>query len=225
MTQTIYNEVKIMIADDHEIFLDGLISIFEKEKLFTIIDKANNGLELLQCLKTHQPDIILIDIQMPKMNGIEATKVIKDLYPNIGILALTFRDDDDSLIEMIEAGANGYLIKSAHKDEIIKGISTVYNGSNFYCKNMNLKFVELAKKNNFDRHNLSSKVSFTEKELKIIEYTCQEFSAKEIADKLGGSKRTIENQKLKIQEKMNVHSSAGIVFYALTNKIVPIKKH
>jgi DNA-binding NarL/FixJ family response regulator len=222
MTQTIYNEVKIIIADDHEIFLDGLISIFEKEKLFTIIDKANNGLELLQCLKTHQPDIILIDIQMPKMNGIEATKIIKEKYPHIGILALTFRDGDDSLIEMIEAGANGYIVKSAHKNEIIEGISAVYNGSNFYCKNMNLKLVELAKKNTFNRHNRTAKVSFTEKELKIIEYTCQEFSAQEIADQLGGSKRTIENQKLKIQEKMNVHTSAGIVVFALKNKLVKI---
>ena len=78
MTQSIYNEVKIIIADDHNIFLDGLISIFEKEKLFTIIDKANNGLDLLECLKTHEPDVILIDIQMPKMNGIEATKIIKE---------------------------------------------------------------------------------------------------------------------------------------------------
>ena len=222
MTQTIYNEVKIIIADDHDIFLDGLISIFEKEKLFAVIDKANNGIELLECLKTHEPDIILIDIQMPKMNGIEATKVIKDLYPHIGILALSFRDDDDSLIEMIEAGANGYLIKSAKKNEIIEGISAVYNGSNFFCKNMNLKLVELAKKHTFDRHKRSFKVSFTEKELKIIEYTCLEFSAQEIADKLGGSKRTIENQKLKIQEKMNVRTTAGIVLYAIKNKLVQI---
>jgi len=222
MTQTIYNEVKIIIADDHDIFLDGLISIFEKEKLFAIIDKANNGIELLQCLKTHEPDIILIDIQMPKMNGIEATKVIKEQYPHIGILALSFRDDDDSLIEMIEAGANGYLIKSAKKNEIIEGISAVYNGSNFFCKNMNTKLVELAKKHTFDRHKRSFKVSFTEKELKIIEYTCKEFSAQEIADQLGGSKRTIENQKVKIQEKMNVHTSAGIVLYAIKNKLVQI---
>jgi DNA-binding NarL/FixJ family response regulator len=222
MTQTIYNEVKIIIADDHDIFLDGLISIFEKEKLFTIIDKANNGLELLECLKTHEPDVILIDIQMPKMNGIEATKIIKEKYPQIEILALTFRDDDDSLIEMIEAGANGYIIKSAHKNEIIEGICAVYNGSNFYCKNMNLKLVELAKNNNFNRHNRTSKVSFTEKELKIIKYICQEFSAKDIATKLGGSKRTIENQKLKIQEKMNVHTSAGIAVYALKKKLVKI---
>jgi DNA-binding NarL/FixJ family response regulator len=222
MTQTIYNEVKIIIADDHDIFLDGLISIFEKEKLFAVIDKANNGLELLECLKTHEPDIILIDIQMPKMNGIEATKVIKEQYPHIGILALSFRDDDDSLIEMIEAGANGYLIKSAKKNEIIEGISAVYNGSNFFCKNMNLKLVELAKKHTFDRHKRSFKVSFTEKELKIIEYTCLEFSAQEIVDKLGGSKRTIENQKLKIQEKMNVRTTAGIVLYAIKNKLVQI---
>ena len=222
MTQTIYNEVKIIIADDHDIFLDGLISIFEKEKLFTIIDKANNGLELLECLKTHEPDVILIDIQMPKMNGIEATKIIKEKYPHIRILALTFRDDDDCLIEMIEAGANGYIIKSAHKNEIIEGICAVYNGSNFYCKNMNLKLVELAKKNTFNSHNRTSNVSFTEKELKIIKYICQEFSAKDIATKLGGSKRTIENQKLKIQEKMNVHTSAGIAVYALKNKLVKI---
>jgi len=222
MTQTIYNEVKMIIADDHDIFLDGLISIFEKEKLFNIIDKANNGLELLECLKNQHPDIILIDIQMPKMNGIEATKIIKEKYPHIGILALTFRDDDDSLIEMIEAGANGYIVKSAHKNEIIEGISAVYNGSNFYCKNMNLKLVELAKKNTFNRHTRTAKVSFTEKELKIIEYTCKEFSAQEIADQLGGSKRTIENQKVKIQEKMNVHTSTGIVVYALKNKLVKI---
>jgi two-component system response regulator NreC len=222
MTQTIYNEVKIIIADDHDIFLDGLISIFEKEKLFAVIDKANNGIELLECLKTHEPDIILIDIQMPKMNGIEATKVIKEQYPHIGILALSFRDDDDSLIEMIEAGANGYLIKSAKKNEIIEGISAVYNGRNFFCKNMNLKLVELAKKHTFDRHKRSFKVSFTEKELKIIEYTCLEFSAQEIADKLGSSKRTIENQKLKIQEKMNVRTTAGIVLYAIKNKLVQI---
>lgn len=223
MTQHLYSEIKIVIADDHEIFRDGLIAVFENEEKFNIIDQVANGVELIQSVRLHQPDVILVDIEMPKMGGIEATRTLRKEFPSLGILALSFRDDDDSIIDMIEAGANGYLIKSALKQELIEGVATVFHGSNYYCRNTQTKFADLLRTRNFDRHNINKRHEFTPRELEIIKLICKEYIAKQIADALGTSKRTIENQKLKIQEKMGVHTTGGIILYAVKHKLVSLE--
>lgn len=220
MTQEIYSEIRIAIADDHETFRRGLLAIFDNEKKFNVIDIASNGLEILNLIKLQKPDVILMDIEMPKMNGIETTMQIKKLYPEIGILALSFKDDDDSIIDMINAGANGYLIKSAKKEEILEGIVTVYNGKNYYCSNASSKFTAILKNRDLDRRNLNKKVLFTEKELQIISLICKGLSAKEIGNIEGTSNRTIENQKQRIQDKMGVRNIAGIIMYAMEYKLL-----
>jgi len=181
MTQKIYHDIKVTIADDHETVRIGLQAIFEKESKIEVLDMVSNGLALINSVKVNTPDVILMDIQMPKLNGIEATKRIMALYPQVGIIALTFKDDDDSIIDMIDAGAKGYLIKSALKKEIMEAIVSVYNGKKYFCSSTSERFVDLLQNRNFSRHGKDVKDLFTEREMEIIKLTCREFTAKEIA--------------------------------------------
>lgn len=220
MTQKNYHEIKITIADDHETFRIGLRTIFETEKMFKVVDMVSNGNELLSSIRQNPPDIILMDIQMPKLDGIQATAKIRADFPDLGIIALSFREDEDSIIDMIDAGANGYLVKSALKTEIFEAIVTVYNGRNYFCSITNSKFINLLKNRNFNRHQMHSKPAFTERELQIIDLTCKELTANEIAVQLGVTKRTVETHRHNIQEKMDVRNSAGIIMFAIKNRLL-----
>ena len=220
MTQKNYHEIRITIADDHETFRTGLQAIFANEKKFNLVDMVGSGTELLNSIQNDTPDIVLIDIQMPKMDGIEATRQLRTKYPDLGIIALTFKDDDDSIIAMIEAGVNGYLVKNVVKKEILEAIVTVYNGANYFCADTNAKFLRLLKNRNFDRHNPDKKRLFTEKELQIIALICKGLSAKEIATQHHTSVRTVENQKQKIMDKMGARNIANMVMYAVNHRLV-----
>ena len=156
------------------------------------------------------------------LRNLQATTQIRSKYPDIGIIALTFKEDDDSIIEMLEAGANGYIVKSALKKEIFEAVVSVYHGKNYFCSITSSKFVDLMRSRNFSRHSKNSKPDFSDRELQIIALICREYTAKEIAAQLLVTKRTIETHKRNIQEKMSVHSSAGIIIYALKNKLLEI---
>jgi DNA-binding NarL/FixJ family response regulator len=220
MTEQLYSEIKIIIADDHEIFRNGFIAALESEKKLNVIDQVANGIELIESVSKHSPDIVILDIQMPKMDGIEATIILRNKYPLLGILALTFKEDDDSIMDMIKAGANGYLVKSVSKQEIIEGIVTAYHGSNYYCRNIQSRFIDLLKLKKIDRYNLIKKTEFTPREIEIIGLVRKEHSAKTIANELGITKKTVENMKAKIYIKMKVHNTAGVINYALKHKLI-----
>jgi DNA-binding NarL/FixJ family response regulator len=157
---------------------------------------------------------------MPVMDGIEATKKIIEHFPGIGIICLSMYDDDELIIEMLEAGAIGYLIKNAGKEQITEAIRTVYNNEPYYCKTTSHKLTKMIAKSRFNPYKKNSKVEFSEREKEIIELICEQFTNKEIGDKLFISVRTVEGHRLKILEKMNVKNTVGLVVYAMKNGIV-----
>jgi two-component system response regulator NreC len=157
---------------------------------------------------------------MPVMDGIEATKKIIEQFPDLGIIGLSMFDDDELIIEMLEAGARGYLIKNAGKEQITEAIRTVYNNEPYYCKTTSSKLTNMIAKSRFNPYKRSAKAEFTDREKEIIELICQEMTNKEIGDKLFLSVRTVEGHRLKILEKMNVKNTVGLVVYAIKNGIV-----
>lgn len=222
MNKKIYSGIRLVIADDHEIFREGFNSMLKKQKEIELVGEAENGAELIELAGSLQPDVIVTDIKMPVTDGIEATKVIKEKYPSIHIIALTMFDDEDLIIEMLEAGADGYLIKNAHKTEIIEAVKTVYKGQPYYCNHTSNKLAQLIARSKFNPSDKTTKPDLTSKETEIMRLICSGLSNKEMAAQLNLSVRTIESHRENIYEKTGTHNTAGIVVYSIRNEIYKI---
>jgi DNA-binding NarL/FixJ family response regulator len=211
--------IHIIIADDHEIFRDGFAAMFKSEGDIQLIAEARNGIQLVTLVETHMPDVVLTDIQMPEMDGLEATRVISKKFPPVGIIALSMFNDDDLIMDMLEAGAQGYLVKNAHKKEIVEAIKTVARHEPYYCSQTSLKLAKLIANSRFVSGKIADKPVFSHKETEIIRLICKEFSNKEISEAMHHSIRTIEGYREKIMEKMEAKNTAGIVVYAIRTGI------
>jgi two-component system, NarL family, response regulator NreC len=218
MTET--TGIRLLMADDHEIFRDGFRLMLTKYPDIVLAGEAENGRELLELTQKLQPDVIITDIKMPIMDGIEATQKITERFPDIGIIGLSMFDEDDQIVDMLEAGAKGYLIKNAGKEQITEAIRTVYQGDPYYCKTTSHKLTSMIARSRFNPYKKAARVEFSEREVEIIDLICRECTNKEISDKLFISVRTVEGHRLKILEKMNVKNTVGLVVYALKMGIV-----
>jgi DNA-binding NarL/FixJ family response regulator len=207
--------IKVVIADDHEIFRDGLKLMLQRQADITVIAEASDGRELIAMVKQTLPDVIITDVKMPHLDGVAATKHLTEHYPSIGIIALTMFDEEDLIVDMLEAGAKGYLLKNADKNEIIEAVHTVANDEPHYCRLTSQKLASMVAKSKFNLHSKKEKAVFNEREQEIIRYICEGLTNKEIGEKVFLSVRTIEGLRLKIVEKMNVKNTAGIIVYAI----------
>lgn len=214
--------IKIVLADDHEIFRDGFRVMIKKQPSVQLIGEASNGEELVKLSLELKPDVVITDIRMPVMDGVEATKKLNELLPQAGIIALSMFDEEHLIVEMLEAGAKGYLLKNAHKDEIMEAIRTVDRNQTYYCNNTSAKLANLIAKSTFRSFTKAAKPEFSEKELSVIRCICQEMSNKEIAQHLNLSIRTIEGYRDRILEKVGAKNAAGIVVYAIKNNIYTV---
>jgi len=216
--------IKVGIADDHEIFRDGLKLILTRAPSVELVFEARNGAQLIELTKKHQPDVILTDIVMPEMDGIEAVKKITESYPTIACVALSMFNEESLIVDMLEAGANGYLIKNAGKEEIIEAIHSVYNRQPYYCRASSAKLAKMISQSKYNPYLRKKIIEFSDKELTIIRLICQEKTNREIADVLYLSTRTVEGYRLKILEKMDAKSTAGIVIYAIKNGLYKVNE-
>lgn len=209
------NSISVVIADDHEIFRDGLKLMLQKAENVNLVGEAGDGKELLALIETVRPAVVITDIKMPVMDGVEATKLIKERYPDTGVIALSMFDDEQLILEMLEAGAHGYLLKNSDKFEITDAIQTVYDGKQYYCKFTSGKLAKLIA---ISRNNMQKKkkeAEFTDKEKDIIRLICKEYTNKQIGEELFMSTRTVEGYRMKILEKMDAKNTVGIVIEAI----------
>lgn len=207
--------INLVMADDHEIFRDGFQLIVSKADDINLVGQAANGRQLLELVEAHRPHVVVTDIKMPLMDGIEATKAICHQWPGTSVIGLSMHDEDDMIIEMLEAGAKGYLLKNADKEEVIDAIRTVYFGDPYYCPTTSTKLTRVIARNRYHAFKRLRRPEFNEKELEIIQLICQEYTNKEIGERLFLSVRTVEGYRMKILEKMEVKNSVGLVIYAI----------
>ncbi len=207
--------IKVVIADDHEIFRDGLQLMLSKIADIKVVDEACNGLQLVNSVKEHRPDIVLTDIIMPVMDGITAAKNIHTNFPDTGIIALSMFDEEHYIVDMLESGAMGYLLKNADKTEIADAIKTVYVQNPYYCKLTSSRLTRIISSSKFNPYAKMNMPVFTDKEKEVIRFICAEHTNKEIGELMYMSSRTVEGYRARIQEKMKVKSTAGIVIFAL----------
>lgn len=213
--------IKIIIAEDHPIYRDGLRIMLNLYPNFEIIAEVENGSELIELLKTIKPDIVLVDINMPILNGIEATRFIATHFDEIKVIGLTMNDEKSTIMEMMDAGANGYILKSADREEIIKAINTVMNGDDYYCKRVESSIINLIETKTSKNH-YKKLISFNDKEIKIINFLCEELNSDEIAKEMYLSKKTIDGIRIKIKNDLEVRNSIGIVKYAIRNGLYKV---
>ena len=210
--------IKVGIADDHKIFRKGVILSLRQYTNLSFIIEAENGDDLLEKLATEMPDVVLVDLRMPGKDGIETTKAVSKLYPNIKILILTMYEDERFVSHLMENGANGYLLKNADPSEIRKAIVEVMI-KGYYLNNF-VNRVLLKKSTNNSIPSLNSEIVMSEKEKEVIQLLCREYTAAEIAAKMEISARTVESIKDRLMERFGTKNTAGLVFFAVKNNLI-----
>lgn len=203
-------KIKVLIADDHQIMLDGLRAILNKDRSIQVVGKASNGLEALEFLKKEVVDVILLDLQMPVMDGLETTMHIKKSFPEVKIIMLTTNDEGSIITSLFKAGATGYLLKNASKEYLIKGIKDAHEGKKVISSHLTEKMIESLTQDP-KKVNDGTKPVITKREIEVIKLIAQEFTTQEIADQLFVSTNTVATHKRNLFVKMDVKNSVGMV--------------
>ena len=209
--------ITIGIADDFKIFRDGLKLCFQSDENLQVIVEADNGEELLSALQQQQPDIIIMDLNMPLLDGMEATKQIRKKWERIKILVITMYENDKFIIHLMENGAHGYLLKNAEPKEIIKAIYAVHENGYYFNDLVNKALLKkLVMKNNL-KPSFNQNVELTERELEVLKMICEEKTAAEIGKEIFLSPRSVEGIRTRLIEKIGVRNTAGLVMFAVKN--------
>jgi DNA-binding NarL/FixJ family response regulator len=202
--------VRIIIAEDHDILREGLQSLLRDEPRVKVVAGASNGKILLDYLETTPVDVILMDINMPVMNGVEATKIITVEHPHVKVLVLSMMDNPNYLTMMMEAGAKGYILKSTGKEELVKAIEIVAAGGKYISPTLKAKAdIQAKSKDGLDDAKL------TRRELQILQMLAEGMTNKEIAEKIFLSRRTVETHRKNLIEKTNCKNSSALIKYAI----------
>jgi DNA-binding NarL/FixJ family response regulator len=212
-------KIKIFIVDDHEIFRNGLKMVLGKLKYVELEGEAENGQEFVNMLNEVVPDIVLMDIEMPVLNGIEASMIALKLHPKLKIIALTMFGDDDYIQSMMDVGAKGFLMKNINKETLDKAILTVHNGGNYYSEEL---FEFFTKQFSKEKESPESELNLTRREKEILQLLCEGLSNKEIADALFISERTVLGHKTNLLTKTNTKNSLSLMAFAIKKKLVVI---
>ena len=213
-------KIKILIADDHQLIIDGIKSLINNVPQFDLIAEANNGKEAVKIAKLINPDIVLMDIDMPIMNGIEATEKIKSFNPEIKIIILSMHNEKGLVKKLIRLGADGYLLKNSDQNELIEAISKVASGQQYFSPEVTMSLLnkETEIKSSFKANSIIS--DLTDREIEILKLIAQGYSNKEIGEKLFISHRTVDTHRTNLMKKINVSNIAGIITFAIKNGFV-----
>jgi two-component system, NarL family, nitrate/nitrite response regulator NarL len=212
------NRIKILLVDDHQIIIDGLKSLLKDSGEIVVAGEANNGRKALQILDLLEIDVVLMDIDMPVMNGIDTLKEIRKKGLEVKVIILSMHDEAGMIKSLINIGANGYLLKSSSQDELINAIRKVADGGQFFSTEVTLS---LLNKSQNIRPNSDLHIDLlTDRETEIVQLIAEGFSNKEIGNKLFISHRTVDTHRTNIMKKLNISNIAGLISYAIKNGIV-----
>ena len=219
------DNIRVMIVDDHALFRRGLQMVLEAEDGIEVVGEAGDGQEAIQRAEEAMPDVVLMDVRMPKRSGIEATSALKELLPNVKILMLTISDEEVDLYEAIKAGASGYLLKEISIEEVANAVRAVEAGQSLISPSMASKllteFATMVKKTD-DRQPINPP-RLTERELQVLKLVAQGFNNRDIAKDLFISENTVKNHVRNILEKLHLHSRMEAVVYAVRERLLDLR--
>ncbi|MDX2190531.1 MAG: response regulator transcription factor [Bacteroidota bacterium] len=211
--------IRLIIADDHRLIRDGLKSLLKNEKEIEIVDEVEDGLELLEKLETVKADVVLMDVSMPKLNGIESTIRLSEEYPHVKVIMLSMHEEPEYILKCVQSGAYSYLLKNVEKEELINAIVKASQGQKYFNATVSQL---LAQGLSEQKKQQKEEVDITTREKEVLECVINGLSTKQMADKLFISTRTVETHRLNLLKKFNAHNTAELIKYALERKIVSI---
>ncbi len=212
------SKVRLLIADDHQLLLDGLISLLHAEKDFIIAGTATDGNEVLALIDKNDYDICLMDINMPKMDGMDTTRLMKQRKPEIKIIILTTYNDKEIINEILQEGISGYLLKNSSKLELINAIKKVAAGGIYFSDEVHTSIMQGYTK--ASQKNKDDVIAFTPREIDILQLLIKEYNNEKIADKLNISYRTVETHRKNMMQKTKSHNLAGLLRFAYNNGFI-----
>lgn len=217
--------LKILIADDHKLVRTGIRFTLESgnpKEGIARIDEASNGYEALQLATVNEYDIILIDINMPEMDGISSTEKIYKTTKNKNIIALSMHDEEFQIRQMLEAGARGYLLKNTGPEILNAAIETVMKGGQYFSNEVALKLMQIGNRaeSNAPEGKTDQKTPLSKREIEVLRLIAGEFTNEEIAEKLSLSKRTVDTHRQNIINKLQLRNTAGLIKYAILHKLI-----
>jgi DNA-binding NarL/FixJ family response regulator len=214
---------KVVIAEDHKLFREGLKSMLSARNDLKVVDEAQDGLEAIRCVKRNKPDLLLLDLSMPRLSGISVMRDIKSQFPGVKILALTIHESDQYVLEAFEAGADGYCIKDAGRNELMVAIDSVLEGKTYIspgiADNVMEGYLEESKR-------LKTKTTWdtiTQREREVLKLLAEGYLNKEIAEFLHISVKTVEKHRANIMNKLDLHNASALTAYAIEKGLVAQK--
>jgi DNA-binding NarL/FixJ family response regulator len=213
-------QIKVSIADDHKIFRDGIKMALKDREYLKILWEAEDGRDLMHKLRLKQPDVLLMDIRMPEVDGINAIGMIRKEYDDIKIIVLTMYDDQEMITKMMEMGANAYLTKTTDPEEIYQAILTCMNDDFYFNDLVNKAVLLKLQHKKAVKQFYPNPVKFSEKELKILKCIAEDKTTEEISKEVFLSPRTIETIRQNMKQKVGAKTIAGLVMYAMRNKLL-----
>ena len=209
-----------MLADDHPVVRKGIASCLSRHQHLEITGEASDGLETIRKAKQLSPDIILMDIDMPQMNGLAVTEVLRKELPQVKVLILSMHSNSEYVLRIIQSGARGYVLKEASPEELVKAIETVQSGESFFSSD-----VARVALNQFVRGNGedANSAQLTRREREVLIQIAEGLSNKEIASHLGVGVRTVETHRERIMRKLNIHSVAGLTKFAIAKGLISLR--
>jgi DNA-binding NarL/FixJ family response regulator len=213
--------IKILIADDHTMFVDGIESILQAEDNFKVVGRCYEGNQVMDFVVKNAVDVILLDVNLPDMSGIEVCKEIVEKYPNVKILAISMFNEESYVSEILNNGAKGYILKNTGREELLKAINVVFGGSTYFSKEV----TETIMKGLMNRRKASNKTTaeipkISRREKEVLKLIVEEFTTQEIADKLFISLKTVESHRSNLLAKLNARNSAGLVRISIENGLL-----
>ncbi|MCF8450814.1 MAG: response regulator transcription factor [Taibaiella sp.] len=210
--------IKLIIADDHQMFIDGIKSLLMNEKGIKVVGQALNGKEVITLLDKEPADIVLLDVNMPEMDGIEATKLIRQRFPTVKILMLTMYNNHEFVFGLMNAGASGYILKNTGRTELLDAIKSVNEGKTFYSKEVTETILQNFSKKPAEQR--AEAAHLTEREKDVLKLIAQEYNTQEIAAELFISTNTVETHRKNLLSKLQAKNIAGLVKFAIQTGLV-----
>lgn len=207
--------IKVVIVDDHQVVLDGFIARLSLEQDFDVIGTASNGVEAIEVVKLMLPDVVLMDVSMPLMNGIDATRIIKEECPQVKVLMLTMHDNREYIMKVMQSGAVGYMLKEISAEKMVQAIKTVEQGSTYFCESVTQTLFSQGDIPVSDKPNPLSR-----REESVLKLVAQGYSSKKVASMLDISYRTVETHRQNIKHKLELSSTAELAKYAVERGMI-----
>jgi two-component system response regulator NreC len=214
------NKLSIVLADDHTILRAGLRALLTADPSFEIVGEARDGREAVRCVEKLGPDLLLMDLSMPRMSGMDAIREIKKRYPDTKIIALTVHKTEEYLLTTLQAGADGFVLKDATHDELIMAIKNVMGGKSYLSPGVSEKIIEGYLDGKKSNRSLSSWESLSQREREVLKLIAEGYKNKEIAEDLCISLKTVEKHRANLMKKLDLHNAAALTVYAVDKGLV-----